>query len=262
MKPVDVLIELLDRVGANQGAAVLVTDDELRQWPSEAVKAMKSQKLVTRARPAAGAICPGCEQQCVMPVHTPPTAAGSKASFIVCDKRSDINRVPVSTSCLIQWQCNAELVCKFIAATLGLRRSSRQTANTDLWEIGVATGNKRSQMLCMQTERELTLVVGSNRVPLAELIAFCDGQYSLDGAIIRRMVDAVTTADNRYMPSEVKREARKLETQEMYASWQKEYRQLKRSKPGKTDSWYAQKIAKMDIAKKRNSETIRKNMKK
>ncbi len=41
MKPVDVLIELLDRVGAKQGAAVLVTDDELHQWPSEAVKAMK-----------------------------------------------------------------------------------------------------------------------------------------------------------------------------------------------------------------------------
>ena len=128
MKPVDVLIELLDRVGANQGAAILVNDDELRQWPSEAVKAMKSQKLVARARPAASAICPGCEQQCVMPVHTLPAAARSAASFIVCDKRSDINRVPVSASRLIQWQCNADLVCGFIAASLGLRRSGSQTA--------------------------------------------------------------------------------------------------------------------------------------
>ena len=262
MKPVDALIELLDRVGANHGAAVLVNDDELRQWPSEAVKAMKSQKLVTRARPAASAICPGCEQECVMPVHTVPAAARSAVSFIVCDKRSDINRVPVSTSRLIQWQCNAELVCGFIAASLGLRRSGRQTANADLWEIGIATGNKRTQMLCLQADGGLTLVVGGNKVPLAELIRFCDGQYSLDGDIIRQMVDAATTADNRYTPSQAKREARKLETKALHASWQKEYRKLKRIKPGRTDSWYAQQIAKMDIAQKRDPETIRKNMKK
>jgi hypothetical protein len=262
MKPVDVVIELLDRVGANQGIAVLVTDDELRQWPSEAVKAMKSQRLVTRARPASSAICPGCEQQCVMPVHTPPTAASSKASFIVCDNRSDINRVPVSASCLIQWQCNAELVCGFIATRLELRRSERQTANAVPWEIGIASGNKRRQMLCLQAEGELTLVVGSNKVPLAELITFCDRQYSLDGDIIRQMVDASTTADSRYTPSEAKREARKLATKALHARWKREYRKLKRSRPGKNDGWYAQQIANMDITPKRSSETIRKNMKK
>jgi hypothetical protein len=262
LKPVDVLIELLDRVGANQGAAILVTDDELRQWPSEAVKAIKSQKLATRARPATSTICPGCEEECVMPVHTPLAAAGSEASFIVCDKRSDINRVPVSASRLIQWQCNADLVCGFIAARLGLRRGGTQAAHADLWEIGIAAGDKRSQMLCLQADNGLTPVVADIRMPLAELIVFCDGRYSLDGAIIRRMVDAATTADSRYTPSQIKREARKLDTQEMYSSWQKAYRNLKRNKPGKTDNWYAQKIAKTDIAQGRDPETIRKNMKK
>ena len=83
MKPEDALIELLDRVGANQGAAVLVNDDELRQWPSEAVKAMQSQRLVAKARPAGSAICPGCEQQCVMPVHTVPAAARSDVAAMI-----------------------------------------------------------------------------------------------------------------------------------------------------------------------------------
>ncbi|MGA8140533.1 MAG: hypothetical protein WB948_07585 [Desulfobaccales bacterium] len=262
MKPVEALIELWDRVGANHGAAVLVNDDELRQWPSEAVKAMKSQRLVTKARPAASVICPGCEHECVMPVHTVPATARSAVSFIVCDKRSDINRVPVSASRLIQWQCNADLVCGFIAASLGLRRTGRQTANADLWEVGIASGNKRRQMLCLQADGVLTLVVGGNKVPLAELITFCDGHYSLDGDIIHRMVDAATTADNRYTSSQVKREARKLETQALHASWQKKYRELKRIKPGRTDSWYAQQISKMDIGQNRDPETIRKNMKK
>src|SRR4030042_1693242 len=193
MNPVDVLIELLDRVGANQGAAVLVTYDELRQWPSEAVKAMQSQRLVAKARPAASTNCPGCEHQCVMPVHTVPAAARSAVSFIVCDKRSDINRVPLFAGRLIQWQCNADLVCGFIAASLGLRRSDRQTGNADLWEIGVATGNKRCQMLCLQADGGLTLVVGGNRVPLAELSAFFYGHYSLVRAMIRPMVGGATT---------------------------------------------------------------------
>ena len=69
--------------------------------------------------------------------------------------------------------------------------------------------------------------------------------------MIRRMVDAATTADPRYTPSDVKREARKLDTQELHESWRRKYRQLKRSKPGKSDVWYALKIAKMDIARGR-----------
>lgn len=262
MKPVDALIELLDRLGANQGSAVLVNDDELRQWPSEAVKAMKSQKLVAKARPASSVICPECEPQCVMPVHTMPAAARSAGYFIVCDKRSDTSRVPVSEGRLIQWQCNAELVCGFIAASLGLRRINGGKSNADLWEIGIATGSKRSQMLCLQAKGELTLVVGDNTVPFTGLIAFCDEQYSLDGDTIRHMVDAAISADDRYTPSRVKREARKLETRSLHASWRKKYHELKRSKPGKTDSWYAQQIAKMDTGQGRNAETIRKNMKK
>ena len=43
MTPQAALIELLGRVGAGQGAAILINEDELRQWPSAAVAAMKSQ---------------------------------------------------------------------------------------------------------------------------------------------------------------------------------------------------------------------------
>lgn len=43
MTPKDTLIELLGRVGASQGIAVLVNGEELSQWPNTAVKAMKSK---------------------------------------------------------------------------------------------------------------------------------------------------------------------------------------------------------------------------
>ena len=262
MTPQDALIELLRRVGASQGATVHVNDDELSQWPADAVKAMKSQRLIVKASPAASTICSGCERDCVMPVHTLPPKAGAPSSFIVCDKRSDINRVPVPTERLNQWQCGGDTVCGFVAASLGLRRSDKKTASAGLWEIGIASGDKRSQMLCLRGNGVLTLVAGNNILPLVELIEYHDGTYSLDGAMLCRLVDAATTVDNRYTPSNARREASKLDTQDIYASWRKAYRDLKKRRPNRSDIWCSKQIAKMDIAQDRNAETIRKQMKK
>ena len=50
MTPPTVLIELLERLAAVRDDSVLVSDHDLGQWPTEAVTAMKSQKLVTKAR--------------------------------------------------------------------------------------------------------------------------------------------------------------------------------------------------------------------
>lgn len=262
MTPQAALLELLGRVGANHGAEVLVNDDELSQWPSAAVAAMKTQRLLTKTRPASSAICLGCERDCVMPVHVLPAEGKRPArAFIVCDKRSDINRVAIPLTKLTQWQCSADAVCGFVAASLGVRRSDKQSSSAGLFEIGIATGDKRRQMLCLQANGVLDLVAGSNPLPLADLVEYHDGAYSLDGATVRQMVDAATTADNRYTPSNAKREARKLDTQAMYASWQKEYRALKKKRRGMSYVWYSLQIAKMDIAKGRDADTIKKKMK-
>ncbi len=262
MTPLDALFELFGRLGACHGAPVFVNDEELSEWPNSAVTAMKSQKLLARARPAASAVCPGCERECVMPVHTLAASGGTQPSFVVCDKRSDINRVVVSAERLTLWRCGTDLVCGFIATSLGLRRGARQADNAGRWEIGIAAGERRSHMLCLQADGMLTLVVGSIKVPMAELIDFQKGKYSIAGAVIRRLVDAATTADDRYTPSNARREARKQNTQAMYKDWQKAYRDLKKKHPNMSDVWLSRKIAKMDIARDRDPETIRKNMKK
>ncbi len=261
MMPIESLNELLGRVGAFRDNPILVSADELQRWPSEAIKAMKSQKLIVKTRPASTALCPGCEQNCVMPVHTLSNAAGKSSSFIVCDKRNDINRVSVPAEILAQWQCSTDLVSGFIVTSLGLRSPTKRTDQAGRCEIGMVSGDKRSQMLCLEVNGALNLIVGTSTVPLAEFIEFHDGVYSLDIVQIQRLVDAATTADNRYTPSNARREVRKLDTQAMYESWRKEYRALKREKPGMPDAWYSKKIAKMEIAKGRDAETIRKRMK-
>jgi len=261
MTPLDALLELLARVGACPEGTVQVNAEELSQWPGEAVAAMKAQKLLLKARPTTTAVCRECEQDCTMPVHTLTTAAGVPASFIVCDKRSDTNRVPVPNERLIQWRCDALAVCGFVAASLGLRHTVKSDSD-GLWEIGIATGNKRSQMLCLEAAGVVTLVAGANKVPIADLVYFHEGRFSLDGALVRRMVDAATTADNRYTPRDHKREIRKHDTQAKHSDWGKAYQSLVRKKPRMGDVWYSQQIAKMDIAQGCKAETIRRYMKK
>lgn len=261
MTPQETLIELLDRVGTAQGGSVTVSDEELRQWPSAAVKAMKSQKLLVRARPATSAVCPGCEEECVMPVHTLPATSRSSTSFIVCDKRSDINRVAVSTEKLRRWRCDANAVARFLADSLRLVRSYQYSNDPCLLHVGVASREKRRQMLCLRIDGDLALVAADRAEPLAEFLRYSNGKYSVDVTMIGQLVDSATGSDPRYTPTNSGREERKRATQAMYKNWRKAYLAWKNRHPNMSDVWYAQQIAKSDAAAGRSVDTIRKHMK-
>ena len=255
------LIELLGRVGARLGESVTVSTEELNQWPAAAVSALKSQGLLLKARPVKSVVCPGCEQECSMPVHTPPSANATATSFVVCDKRSDIHRVAIGAAQLALWRCDTKSVCGFLAACLGLQPTSMQPPDDDSLLVGVARGNKRTQMLCLRVvQGHLTLVAGADGLPLADVIGFESGRFTLDQIVIRHMVDAAPTADPRHTPSTVKREARKMDTRAMYATWQKAFQTLRKKHPGRSDVWYSQQIAKTDIGQGRDASTIKKHM--
>lgn len=261
MTPEAALVELLDRVGARHGAAIVVSDHELDEWPSAAVGAMKSQGLIKKTRPATSAVCLGCERECIMAVHILSARGREPEAFVVCDKRSDINRVNVSVNRLNQWRCDAQAIMRFVAARLGLRPSSENGADSGLLGIGMATGDKRRQMLRLRTSGGVALVAAEHSVALAELVDYRDGEYSIDVASIRQLVDSATTGDPRYTPSNARRDARKLDTQAMYEGWQQAYRNLKKQRRNMSDVWYSQQIAKTELADGRSADTIRKNMK-
>ena len=94
----EALLDLVARVGTRDGTAVRVSETDVRQWPAEAVSALKAHRILVRARPARTVLCPGCEADCVMPVQTIPAGPREAVRFIVCDKRSDINRVALTTA--------------------------------------------------------------------------------------------------------------------------------------------------------------------
>jgi hypothetical protein len=120
MTPSDALAELLARVGASAGQPVFIGAEELSEWPAAAVAAMKAQKLLVRARPAASVVCPGCEHACTMPVHVLPTPLVSARAFVVCDKRDDINRVNVPIAQLEQWKVSGDASPASVARAMGV----------------------------------------------------------------------------------------------------------------------------------------------
>ena len=261
MTPQTALVNLLMRMNAQGGGAVLVTAEELTHWPPAAVAAMKLQKLLTAARPAISAECHGCELACVMPVHTVARPGGVATSFVVCDKRGDTSRVIIPRERLVQWRFDADAVCGFVAASLGLRLSDQLPTDAGGRLIGMARGHKRSQMLALRLQGGLALVAGSQATPLVDVVDFQDDTFVVDAAWIRKMVDAAPQTDPRHTPSTAKREARKIDTQGMYAGWQKEYRALRKKSPGKSDVWYSQQIAKADKVHVRDPSTVKKHMK-
>ena len=263
--PEAVLIEVLDRVAGSRDHTTRISARELAGWPADAVAALKSQRLLRRSRPATSVVCPGCEQQCGMPVYTvvgPGAAAGQtdRWSFIVCDKRDDINRVTVEPDRLTQWQSDPDAVCDFVADCLGLRSIGKRIGRAGLMEIGMANGRKRRQMLCLRAGRELELVAGDGAVALAEVVEFKRGRYGLKTARLRRLVDTSALADARYTPSRAGWAARKRATRARDHALREACLQLKRERPGMTGTWYAQQIAKRDVAGGLSPETIRKKI--
>ena len=182
-------MDLLARVGASKGAMVLVSEEELGHWSTAAVEAMKAKKLLVKTRPSASAVCPGCEQQCVMEVHTLPAGPRKPRPFIVCDKRSDINRVDVPISRLEQWQASASSIADLIAGLLGSRRPDSGDLSAGRWEIGMCKGAKHSSHVVLLADGRLTLSLAGHSVTLADILTLESKGFTLDRRTLVRMVD-------------------------------------------------------------------------
>lgn len=217
MMPEDAFIELLDRLAALQGATALINADELAQWPGEAVAAMKVQKLITRARPASSAVCPGCEEECVMPVQTIPVSSGEPALFIVCDKRDDIGRVPVPNAQLEQWQASGDSIADLLAGLLSLQRPNMDSSSAGRWEVGVFRGSKHASHLVLRAGEKLTLTLAGHSIALAEILALEGNRFKVDKRRLTRLVDQPVAGAGDVESAEQRRERIRKRVDELKA---------------------------------------------
>lgn len=188
MTPDDALIELLDRLAAAGGDAVLLSENELARWPAALVAEMKSQGLLTKAAPAAATECPGCEEACVRPVHVLVAPEGP-AAFVVCDLRDDVNRVTVPSSRLGQWRASGTSLAGLLAGLLGLPSPACSDFGTPRWQVGVLRGSKHSSHIVLGAEDGLCLSLAGYSVPVAEVLMLKGKALAVDKRRLTALVD-------------------------------------------------------------------------
>jgi len=119
MTPQAVLAELLHRLKA--GASLYIGGRELSDWPAESVAALKSARLLVKARPATRLECPGCEQQCYKPVELYPAEGARPArAYIICDEPEDMGRIQLDLADLEQWRVSGDASPASVAQALGV----------------------------------------------------------------------------------------------------------------------------------------------
>jgi hypothetical protein len=186
----DALTELLSRIGAADGGPIYINELELSQWPSDAVVAMKTARLLTETHAASSVVCPGCERECVMPVHVlaPPTG-GTARAFIVCDKRADINRVSIPNVRLIQWRTSGHEVAQLLTTLLEARAGAAGDSGVR-WESGILKGNNNSAShVVMRAGGKLSLSVAGHSIPVADVLELKDGRFKVNRSALVRLVN-------------------------------------------------------------------------
>lgn len=259
------LEHILERLSRAEPDREIIGVAETRQWPDGALSSLIKAEMLQPAQPARVIECDGCERNCFMPVHICAAENGRPArAFISCNKPEDMGRIRVELSTLGQWQITGGQLAKTLARLLGFTQAPRQDDADKRWTLGMLKGNEHKAQVVLALGNGVGLKVAGHDIPLVEVLTLNEGKLAVDKNELLRFVDkpAVPRGTTSYKPSVARREARKLDTQATYKSWQKEYRTLKKKRQNMTDVWYSQQIAKMDIANRRDAETIRKHMKK
>lgn len=255
----DVLQELIQVLGSKHDNTI--PWDQVREWPKGALDLFQDAGLIKPKEAAKSVTCPGCEENCFMPLHVSPAIQGNPIqAFVVCQQRDDMGRILISLELCQQWQITENQLAQWIARELGIRGKTKRDKESNNILIGDVQGKKKTGSLELSCTDPASLKASGHSLLMIEAIYFTDGQLQIDREAIINLIDR-PPSKNRYKPSIARREARKLDTQEKHGRWRKAYRELKRKHPEQSDNWCALNISRMDIGQGHDSKTIRKNMK-
>lgn len=186
------LTELLARLGAAQGRALAFGADELLQWPTDAVAALKAHAVLRPGKPGDTAVCPGCERACVMPVQQRMRPGRPAATFIVCDQRDDIGRVPLAPVHLERWRADGQTLGDALAVLLGSGACHPVPAAPFTFRVGLVAGlaDKAPAQLQFDDRGRALVLVAGHGVDLAAVLTIHGGRLVLDSRHLGRCADA------------------------------------------------------------------------
>ncbi|NMM29172.1 MAG: hypothetical protein HHJ12_18325 [Glaciimonas sp.] len=266
MNNINPLHVVLERLGCGDPVkGALFFWDEVKKWPSGSLDILVTSGLLKPAQPMTNIECDGCEENCFMPVTVYPAQEDKPGrAFITCDKRDDIGRVRVDFRRMEQWQTTGGMLAEFLTRLLGFAQLQQEDSTRKRWVLGMLTSKKYSEQATLVIDSGISLQVAGHGIPLMEILKFDNGAFSANKDELLRLASkpkAQPVAQGS-APDTLRREVGKLKTQKQYANWQQAYKELKQ-KPqnkSKSDVWFSQQIAKLEIANGCDSETIRKHM--
>jgi hypothetical protein len=259
----DVLNDYLAHLRAGK-TAIFIGWDTVQQWPDGALEAFLKHGLLISAPATKSIECNGCENHCFMDVikvtHDNPAKI---RAFIVCDDaemQDEMGRIIVPLVRLQQWQGSVRQLANVVAGMLKLPDKIKLLADQSFFKLGMLKSPNGRRWITLNPV-DLSIEINGQNVPVEEILFFDNqelviDQDRVDGLLHSRPIDK----SKKYVPNTTKREIRKLTTQAMHQDWNDELLKLKEQHPGKSNTWYAAKISKMEIAKDKSEETIRKNM--
>ena len=189
---IDYLSLLLRRLAAVDDNALLISNEECVEVPSDVWATMERLKIVQQAQPAKSIICDGCEENCVRPVHIYPANVKSPArAFVVCDVREDVGRVNVDFERLNQWQVSEQQLAEMVRDLLG--NSTQSVANDKgLWRLGMIEGGQHKAQVSLKFDGDAMVLASGHEVLLMELLSFENGALKIDLKKIKKMVNEPT----------------------------------------------------------------------
>lgn len=253
MKSEDALLELLHRVAAAGGASAWFSGPELADWPAAPLGHLKAAGLLFKGPPADTVTCPGCEEDCTMPVEVAISQSGTARAFVFCDKRDDVGRVTVPVDLLEQWACSPERLADGLAALLGIRRGADGLA-ASRWEVGLLKGAKHSAHVVLGIDGNMQLGLAGHAVALGGVLDLGEKGLSVDRRALLRCVDNPVAGGGETESAEQRRERLKVRVAQERARGTRAFlqavaaeegisvprlKQLTREKPEPANKWTA-----------------------
>jgi len=192
LTPAGALLELLDRLCAAPDRGLAVSADELRQWPADAVAALKEHGVLRPGKPGDTAVCPGCERACVMPVQQRHRPGRPAVAFVACDKRDDIGRVPLEPTHLERWRVDGQTLGDALAGLMGTAACHPVPAQPNVFRLGVVAGavDQAPVQLRLDDVGRALLDVAGHGVELAAVLSIHGSRLKLDTRHLGRCADA------------------------------------------------------------------------
>lgn len=251
MMEATVLPALLDRLAGASGNAACFSAQELAEWPPATLQRLKAAGLLVAATPSASVICPGCEDECAMPVELATNAAGELRPFVACNKREDTARVPVPLTLLEQWQCAPRQLAEALASLLGLRRPMTDN-DPARFDLGVMKAAKHSAHVVMTVGNGLQLAIAGHTVLVADVLELGDKGLAVDRRALLRCVDSPVAAAGDKESAEQRRERLRKRRDELKAQGEHHYNKVLAEEEGITVARIKQLLKEETVEQPRN----------